>query len=72
MPEAKFETALKKLEKIVDELESGDVDLEDALKKYEEGVKLSQACKQKLDEAKRKVQILSKTSTGRMIAKSFE
>ena len=45
MEEVKFEKALERLEKIVEELESGNIPLEEALKKYEEGVKLCRICK---------------------------
>ncbi len=43
MAEIKFEKAVERLEKIVDELESGSLDLDESLKAYEEGVKLNQA-----------------------------
>ena len=60
MKEMKFEDALKKLEKIVADLENSELGLEEALKKYEEGVQLSQFCTKKLNEAQKKVQVLSK------------
>ena len=46
MAEMKFEDALKKLEKIVAELEGGELSLDEALKKYQEGIELSRACSQ--------------------------
>ena len=49
--ELKFEKALERLGKIVEDLESGNMPLEDALKKYEEGVKLSRLCTEKLTQA---------------------
>ena len=55
-----FEDDLKKLQKIVEELSSGSLSFADALKKYEEGIKLSQACSQTLSEAQRKVELLMK------------
>ena len=58
--ELKFEEMMKKLEGIVSELESGDMPLEESLKKYEEGMKFIQACRKKLDETKRKVEVLVK------------
>ncbi len=70
--EIQFEKALEKLEKIVQDLESGDVSLEDALKKYEEGVKLSRACQQKLKHAEKKIQILTKEQDGSLSADDFE
>jgi len=60
MAEIKFEKALERLEKIVEELGKEGLPLEDSLKKYEEGVKLIQVCSKKLDETKRKIQILDK------------
>ena len=60
MAEIKFEEALKKLEKIVAELESGKFSLDDSLKKYEEGVKLSRFCHKTLQTAQKKVQVLTK------------
>ena len=64
MAEMKFEEALKKLEKIVDELESGKLSLDDSLKKYEEGVKLSRFCHKTLQAAQKKVQVLAKKGEG--------
>lgn len=55
-----FEEDLKKLQKIVEELSSGKLTLGESLKKYEEGVKLSQSCSQTLEEAQRKVELLMK------------
>jgi len=52
MVELKFEEALKKLEKIVEDLENGDLSLDEALKKYQEGIELSRICNQRLDNAK--------------------
>jgi len=59
MKELKFKEALKKLEKIVSDLESGDLSLEDMLGRYEEGVSLSNFCSKKLNQAKKKVKILT-------------
>lgn len=67
-----FEKALEKLEKIVNDLESGDISLEDALKKYEEGVKLSRACQTKLSQAEKKIEILSKSLSGEITSASFD
>ena len=59
-----FEQSLKKLETIVEQLEKGDLTLEDSLKLFEQGVGLSAACKQELDAAEGKVQILVKQRNG--------
>lgn len=70
--EMKFEDALKRLEKIVSDLESGELSLDDSLKKYEEGAKLAQFCSKKLETARRKVEILVKTSGGKLGTKPFD
>ena len=72
MAEMKFEEALKKLEKIVDDLESGNLALDDALSKYEEGIKLSKMCAKKLEVAKKKVEILMKSEDGSFELKPFD
>jgi exodeoxyribonuclease VII small subunit len=64
MPKERFEDALNKLEKIVSKLEEGDIPLEESLKLFEEGIRLSRFCNQKLDEAERKVEILLKGKNG--------
>lgn len=71
MAEQKFEDAFQKLEGIVKKLEEGNLSLEDSLKAFEEGVRLSRFCSKKLDEAEKKVEILLKDSNGRLVAKPF-
>ena len=66
-----FEESLKKLETIVDQLEKGDLSLEDSLKLFEEGVGLSAVCKQELDAAEGKVQLLIKQRDGSLKAEAF-
>jgi exodeoxyribonuclease VII small subunit len=68
---ATFEESLKKLEGIVEKLEQGDLALEDSLKLFEEGVSLSAACKNELDAAEGKVQILIKQRDGALKAETF-
>ncbi len=58
--ELKFENALNKLEKIVDVLESGESELDESLKLFEEGIELIRFCQNKLEEVKGKVEILAK------------
>jgi len=55
-----FEKSLKRLEKIVQELEEGSFSLDEALKKYEEGIELAKTCSRMLKEAKAKVEKLVK------------
>jgi len=72
MAEIKFEDALKKLEKIVADLEDGSLSLDDALGKYEEGIKLSRICAKRLELAKKKVEILMKSEDGSVELKPFD
>ena len=72
MAEPKFEESLQKLESIVDDLEGGTLNLDDAIKKYEEGMKLSQSCYKKLQEIQKKVEVLIKEPSGRLSAKEFD
>jgi exodeoxyribonuclease VII small subunit len=61
-----FETALKSLEEIVVQLESGDLTLDRAMELFEEGIKVSQFCGSKLEEAERKVEVLIKSADSTM------
>ncbi|MFK7816682.1 MAG: exodeoxyribonuclease VII small subunit [Gammaproteobacteria bacterium] len=55
-----FEKSLKQLETLVDKLEKGDLSLEDSLKNFENGVKLTRECRQALQKAEQKISVLSK------------
>ncbi len=66
-----FESALKSLEEIVAKLEGGDLTLDRALELFEEGVKLSRFCSERLEEAERKVEVLTRTADGSMKAVPF-
>ncbi len=59
-----LEKALSDLEDLVEELESGDLPLEKAMKKFEEGIKLTRGCQTALKEAEQKVEILLKSAGG--------
>lgn len=72
MAEQSFEKALERLEKIVDELEGGDLPLDEALKRYEEGIKLVQVCSKKLEAAQKKIELLTRTPGGKFQLKPFE
>lgn len=67
----KFEECLQQLEKIVDQLERGDLALDEALKLFEEGMKLSQSCRKDLEQAEGRVEILLKQN-GKLQAQPFE
>ena len=68
----KFETALQRLEKIVEQLESGEVELDKSLKIFEEGNELVKLCLEKLNSAEKKVKQLSKESDGAFTLEDFE
>jgi len=72
MAQFKFEDALARLETIVGQLEKGDLPLEDSLKIFEEGVRLSKNCLKLLEEAERKVEILLQDKDGRKRSKPFD
>jgi len=60
MAEMKFDQALSRLEKLVEEMEEEEVPLEESLKKYEEGVRLAALCLDRLNRAEKKIEILKK------------
>ena len=66
-----FEESLKQLETIVDKLEKGDLPLDESLRLFEEGMKLSAGCKQELDAAEGKVQLLIKQRDGSVKTEPF-
>jgi exodeoxyribonuclease VII small subunit len=67
-----FEEALKKLETIVEAMESEDLPLENLLAQYEEGTRLAKVCQEKLAEAEVKIQQLEKTTSGDLRLKSVQ
>ena len=68
----KFETALEDLELVVEQLETGELSLEDSLEAFEKGVGLVKYCNQKLDEVEKKVEVLVKDKDGKLQLKTFE
>jgi exodeoxyribonuclease VII small subunit len=70
MSKEKFEEALEKLEEIVRRMEAGEMTLEESLKAFEEGIKLSRLCTKKLDEADRRVDLLLRQE-GEIVTKPF-
>ena len=71
MSEMKFEKAMSRLEKIVEELERGDLDIDKSLEIFEEGIKMSRLCSKKLNEAEAKIEKLSKGKKGDLITELF-
>jgi len=68
----KFEEALARLESIVNELERGQLPLDDSMRIFEEGMKLSKTCLKMLEDAERKVEILLKDKDGSKRTHPFE
>ena len=64
--EMQFEEAFKRLEAIVENLELGDLSLEESMKLFEEGIGLTEACKSRLEDAEKKIQLLLKDSDGKL------
>jgi exodeoxyribonuclease VII small subunit len=71
MAEDSFEEALKRLEEVVKRLEEGDLPLEESLSLFEEGIRLSRICTQKLDEVEKRIEILVKDEKGNRRIESF-
>jgi exodeoxyribonuclease VII small subunit len=67
-----FKARMARLEKIVERLESEDVELEEALAAFEEGMKISQACAKSLTAAERKVEILLRQASGEVVTEPFD
>ena len=70
--EKTFEASLNDLEKIVGQLEEGDLSLEESLKLFELGVKLSRDCQQRLTQAERRIEVLLKDADGNASLESLE
>ena len=71
-PEANFEQAMQRLEEIVEEMESGELPLEDLIVRYEEGMKLVKVCQERLASAEQRIEIISRNSAGKPVVKKFE
>ncbi|UCG05757.1 MAG: exodeoxyribonuclease VII small subunit [Desulfobacterales bacterium] len=72
MAKKTFEQSMKQLEQIVQELESGDIPLEKAIKKFEEGVQLSKSCSKMLEETEKKISILLTNTAGEITEVPFK
>jgi exodeoxyribonuclease VII small subunit len=71
MTDIKFEDALQRLELIVDQLEAGNLALEESLKVFEEGVGLARRCARYLDEAERRIEVLTRDQNGLLTTESL-
>src|SRR3954468_5370559 len=70
--ELNFESAMDRLEKIVEQMESGKLPLEDLIVRYEEGMKLVKTCQERLTNAEQKIEIITRNSAGKAIVQQFE
>ena len=70
--ELNFEGAMDRLEKIVEQMESGKLPLEDLIVRYEEGMNLVKICQQRLANAEQKIEIIARNSAGKPVIKEFE
>lgn len=66
-----FESSLEALERIVRQLEDGDLPLEKSLELFEQGIRLSRECQERLGQAERRIEILLRDNQGRPVAKAF-
>ena len=71
-PELNFERAMDRLEKIVDQMESGELSLEDLIVRYEEGMNLVKVCQERLASAEQKIEIIARNNAGKPEVKEFE
>ncbi len=69
--EKTFEESLNELENIATKLESGNLNLDEAIKEFEKGIKLSKECSEKLDEAEKKINILVQSENGELTEENF-
>ena len=67
-----FESAMQRLEEIVEEMESGKMPLEDLIARYEEGMKLVKICQERLTSAEQRIEIITRNSAGKAMVKDFE
>lgn len=67
-----FEASLEALERIVRELERGDLPLEKSLELFEQGIRLSRECQERLSQAERRIEVLMRDNQGRLISAPFE
>ena len=70
--EPNFETAMNRLEAIVEQMESGKLPLEDLIVRYEEGMNLVKVCQERLATAEQKIEIIARNSAGKPVVKNFE
>jgi exodeoxyribonuclease VII small subunit len=67
-----FEASLEALEEIVHQLENGDLPLEKSLELFEDGIRLSRQCQERLNQAERRIEVLLRDNQGRPVVSEFE
>ena len=67
-----FEQSLSDLEEIVAKLEAGDLPLEESLKLFEEGIRLSRTCRERITSATRRIEVLMRETNGSLAAREIE
>ena len=72
LKEPNFEISMKRLGEIVEKLEAGDMPLDESLKLYEEGVRTSQACMKRLEQAQQRIEVLMRGTSGAMEAEEVD
>ena len=70
--EVNFETAMNRLEEIVEQMESGKMMLEELIVRYEEGMKLVKVCQERLASAEQRIEIITRNHAGKPMVKEFE
>ncbi|MEO5720721.1 MAG: exodeoxyribonuclease VII small subunit [Chthoniobacterales bacterium] len=71
-PELNFEAAMDRLEAIVEQMESGEMQLEELIVRYEEGMKLVKTCQERLASAEQRIEIITKNHAGKPVVQPFE
>ncbi len=71
-PSPTFETAIARLEQLVEEMDSANIPLQDLITRYEEGVKLVKVCEERLKEAEKRIEIITRNAAGTPKAVEFE
>ena len=71
-PQLNFETAMDRLEEIVEQMESGKMMLEELIGRYEEGMKLVKICQERLASAEQRIEIITRNHAGKAVIKNFD
>lgn len=71
-PDLNFESAMNRLEAIVEQMESGKVQLEELIARYEEGMKLVKICQERLASAEQRIEMITRNSGGKPVVKDFQ